>query len=87
MTTILNKFKSFLVGLLVFAFFMGITMSSCSGSSEKSDAVETTTEEEHPEEGGDEHPSDGGDEHPTDGEEHPDNGDEEHPDEEESEEE
>jgi hypothetical protein len=82
-----NKLKSFFVGLLVFAFFMGITMSSCSGSSEKSDAVETTSEEEHPEEGG-EHPEDSEDEHPSDGgDEHPSDGDEEHPEEEESEEE
>ncbi len=78
MTTIFNKFKSLIAGIMVLSFFMGITFSSCtpdkkSGNSEKVEAASESDEHpegEHPE--GEEHPS-GGEEHPSDStkKEHP----------------
>jgi hypothetical protein len=73
MTSILNKFKSLAIGVMLLSFIMGVTLSSCTGNkkSENSENVEATSEsEEHPK--GEEHPA--GEEHPSDSTkaEHPD---------------
>jgi hypothetical protein len=79
MTSILNKFKSLAIGVIVISFFVGVTLNSCT-SNKKTDNTEATAEsEEHPE--GEEHPAAEaeGEEHPA-GEEHPgDSTKEEHP--------
>ena len=74
MTNIFSKFKSLIAGIIVFSFFMGITVSSCSpdkksGKSEKMEAASES--EEHPSDS--EHPE--GEEHPSDStkQEHPNN--------------
>ena len=58
MTSILNTFKSLVLGVVLLSFVMGVTLSSCTGNkkSENSENVEATSESE---------------EHPTDSEEHP----------------
>ena len=76
MTSILRKFKSLAIVVMVFSFFMGVTLSSCSSSESGSEnakehSTESTDSEEHPAEEGEEHPTD--EEHPSDStkEEHP----------------
>lgn len=79
MTSILNKFKSFAIVLIVFSFFMGVTLNGCTSDkkSQNTENVEEASEtEEHPA-ASEEHPSDT-EEHPSDSEEHPSGG-EEHP--------
>ncbi len=70
MTTILNKFRSLAIGVIVFSFFIGFTLSSCNTGkkAENTENVEATSSEneEHP--AGEEHTTD--EEHPA-GEEHP----------------
>lgn len=66
MTSILNTFKSLVLGVLVLSFFVAVTVSSCTpkkSGSENTENVEATSESE-------EHPTDS-EEHPTDSEEHP----------------
>ena len=62
MTSILNKFKSLAIAVMVFSFFIAVTLNSCT-SNKKSENTETSAESE-------EHPADG-EEHPADSEEHP----------------
>ena len=70
MTSILNKFKSLTIAVVVFSMCIGITLSSCNSGkkAENTDNVEAAASEteEHP--AGEEHPA--SEEHPE-GEEHP----------------
>ena len=74
MTSILNKFKSLAIVVMVFSFFIGLTLNSCTPDkkSENTENVEAASSEseEHPageeDPAGEEHPSDSTkDEHPT----------------------
>ena len=73
MTSILNKFKSLAIVVMVLSLFMGVTLNSCTTDkkSENTENVEAASSEseEHP--AGEENPTD--EEHPSDStkEEHP----------------
>ena len=85
MITILNKLKSILAGLMVLSFFMGVSLSSCTGNKkpENKEKVETASEsEEHPsgeEHPAGEHPSGDDDEDPSGEEQESDSTKQEHP--------
>ena len=72
MTSILNKFKSLAIGVIVLSFFIvGVTLNSCTTDKkpENTENVEAASaSEEHPEgeeqAAGEEHPE--GEEHPSD---------------------
>ncbi len=87
MKNLLNKLKTFAIGILLISFFMATAVSSCTSpkkgeeetdgtevkASEKSKEGEGSEEAEHP--SGGEHPSDADSvetsDHPADSEEHP----------------
>lgn len=77
MTSILNKFKSLAIAVMVVLFFIGVTLSACTSKdsgSENTDNLEAAAAdaEEHPEGEDEEHPE-------GEDEEHPEGEDEEHP--------
>jgi len=76
MTSILNKFKSLAIAVMVVLFFIGVTLSSCtskdSGSENTDNVGAAADSEEHPEGEDEEHPE-------GEDEEHPEGEDEEHP--------
>jgi len=76
MTSILNKFKSLAIAVMVVLFFIGVTLSACtskdSGSGNTGNVEAAADSEEHPEGEDEEHPE-------GEDEEHPEGEDEEHP--------
>lgn len=72
MSSFLNKLRSLVIGVMVLAFFLAVTVSSCNsnkGSDNTENAEGQASEgEEHPES---EEQASGDEEHPSDGEEHP----------------
>lgn len=77
MTSILNKFKSLAIAVMVVLFFIGVTLSACtskdSGSENTDNVGAAADSEEHPEGEDEEHPEGEGED-----EEHPEGEDEEH---------
>ncbi len=68
MTSILNKFKSLAIAVMVVLFFIGVTLGACTSKdsgSENTDNVEAAADaEEHPEGEDEEHPEGEDEEHP-----------------------
>ncbi len=68
MTSILNKFKSLAIAVMVVLFFIGVTLSACtskdSGSGNTGNVEAAADSEEHPEGEDEEHPEGEDEEHP-----------------------
>lgn len=68
MTSILNKFKSLAIAVMVVLFFIGVTLSACtskdSGSENTGNVEAAADSEEHPEGEDEEHPEGEDEEHP-----------------------
>jgi len=69
MTSFLNKLKSLAIGVMVFSFFLAVTLSSCTskdkGSENKENVDDAASQSEEPAAQGEEHPEDS-EEHPAD---------------------